>query len=767
MMYKTCYAQTVFPGAKWIWLHSRERDERDRRVHFRRSFELATVPESVEIKITADSYYTLWVNGEYLNRGPARGFQEHWPFDRIDLAPFLKTGKNVIAVMAYQYGISNYSYSHEFASGFLLSGNIGDLNLGTGEEWKVREAPGYIRGVARASGQYCFQEFFDCRDGDGDWRAISYDDSQWQSVGLSEIRAVGAMPWHSFEERGIPLLTNDIIKPEKLIAVSRHDAAPNWQKHQNQLCICSQEKADWQAVAGSAETVEFSLGITGQVIDFGKEVVGLLRFEVDDAREGEILDFLVCESVTGVAPDFPDTMHRSPTAFGGRIILGAGLNRHELTMPWGFRYLILFRRDASRIKVKASVRQTIYPLEISGKFQSSDELMNSIWGMSEYTQRCCMVDAYIDCPWRENAQWWGDALVQAKNTFKLSNDPRLFERGLRQIASQKTPNGLTYGMAPTCGHSCILPDYSAMWIVTLYAHYWQTGNPAMWLELRDTVDGIFAYFDEQIADDGLLYFDDRYWLFLDWSPELHKKGAPAVLNLIYLWALQSALAMAKITEDKEREESYRLSIKRICKAVKDNFFCHASNKLYDGLTFAGEQVKSCSPHTTALAIITGIFPEYHEAWLKEILLPLLRGYRKEKILPSSYFMYYIFEAVKSMGYNREVVDCICRWWGEYVEADCSTTPENWLDNCPKGSWSRCHAWSAHPLVHFSEILLGVKQIAPGWQEVSFDPVMIEGQKFSGSIPTPSGAIHVECDWTGSNAHKTIKLPEGVILQTRD
>ena len=36
-----------------------------------------------------------------------------------------------------------------------------------------------------------------------------------------------------------------------------------------------------------------------------------------------------------------------------------------------------------------------------------------------------MTDSYVDCPWREQAQWWGDARVQAANTLHLSADPRM------------------------------------------------------------------------------------------------------------------------------------------------------------------------------------------------------------------------------------------------------------------------------------------------------------------------------------------------------
>ena len=752
-------AKKIFPDAQWIWSH--DFDKRDYRMHFRRVFELESLPEELEIKITADSRYTLWINGEYVNNGPARGFQRHWPFDRIDISPYLNVRKNVIAVMAYQYGTSNYSYSYEHSSGFLLSASVGDLNLSTGANWKIREAPGYINDVARASKQYSFQEFFDCRIGDDNWLSVDYDDSAWDDNVL--CRAVGAMPWHGFEKRNIPLLTKNIFIAKKIIARTKHEVAENWQKLQNIGVLYKNEKCDWQKVDDNAENISFSPAVTGQLIDFSQELVGILNFEIDNAEDGEILDFMVCESLSGHIPDLPGVDRPVVTSFGGRIILKKGVNKHELTLPWGFRYLLLFCRGASSINVKTFVRQTIYPLEVTGTFHSSDDKLNSIWRMSEHTQRCCMVDAYIDCPWRENAQWWGDALVQVKNTFCLADDTRLFERGLRQIASQKTPNGLTYGMAPTCGHNCILPDYSAMWIITIHAHYWQTGKIDMWLELRDTVDGILNYFESQLSSDGLLQYDDRYWLFLDWCPELHKTDTPTVFNLIYLWALQSALELAKVAKDQKRVKIYSKSILNIKHAIKSKLYNSETCFLYDGLTCEEELVEKHSPHTATLAIITDFLPEAHDLWFNEIILPLVRGKREEKIMPTSYFMYYIFEALKSKGYMAEVADCVRRWWSEFVDAGCSTTPESWLEQVVRGTWSFCHAWSAHPLVQFSEIILGVRQRAPGWNKISFDPLMTKGQKASGSIPSPHGIIKVEWDWTGSKAIKNIQLPDGIQL----
>ena len=104
-----------------------------------------------------------------------------------------------------------------------------------------------------------------------------------------------------------------------------------------------------------------------------------------------------------------------------------------------------------------SLRTALYPLDIKASFRSSDKTLNDVYRISVRAQQCCMTDSYVDCPWREQAQWWGDARVQAANTLHLSADPRMLARGIRQIAAQSVPNGFTYGLAPGMAHSCICP----------------------------------------------------------------------------------------------------------------------------------------------------------------------------------------------------------------------------------------------------------------------------------------------------------------------
>src|ERR1700691_4356223 len=61
-------------------------------LHFRRSLELAAVPISYKVRISADNRFILYVNGHRVGDGPARGDLSHWRYERFDLAPLLNAG---------------------------------------------------------------------------------------------------------------------------------------------------------------------------------------------------------------------------------------------------------------------------------------------------------------------------------------------------------------------------------------------------------------------------------------------------------------------------------------------------------------------------------------------------------------------------------------------------------------------------------------------------------------------------------------------------
>ena len=95
------------------------------------------------------------------------------------------------------------------------------------------------------------------------------------------------------------------------------------------------------------------------------------------------------------------------------------------------------------------------------------------------------------------------------------------------------------------------------------------------------------------------------------------------------------------------------------------------------------------------------------------------------------------------GLRSEVIEVIRDKWGQgMIERGGATTFwELWDVTDPQaGSPSRCHAWSASPLYHLSEQVLGVQQIDPGWRRAKIAPVCGDLDYARGTVPTPHGLI---------------------------
>src|SRR6266436_1933338 len=105
-------------NARWIWASPAAspvspiapagippRETWNRFCYLRRTINLTSIPPSVPARVTADSRFVLFVNGVEISRGPARSVPERLAWTEIDLAPFLRIGRNAIAALARFYGL--------------------------------------------------------------------------------------------------------------------------------------------------------------------------------------------------------------------------------------------------------------------------------------------------------------------------------------------------------------------------------------------------------------------------------------------------------------------------------------------------------------------------------------------------------------------------------------------------------------------------------------------------------------------------------------
>lgn len=755
-------------AARWIWPGTPTFDIRNAYALFRKGVWLDSVPAAAPTLITADQSYRLYINGHYICRGPARGHQRWWPYDEVDLAPWLRPGRNIIAVQAHNPGFGTFQYRFEGWAGFLFMARWDALEIITDKTWKCRMQEGIKRDTVPSTVQLFAQEHVDARREADDWMQPGFDDSCWGNpVGDA---AWNALPWYSLEPRGLPLLEERPVWPRCVLATLRGKSAADWKTARNVVEVARAEPPWHRPLSEDAGSLLPGLlmeasdqdAFSSVLLDFGHTVVGTLRLKITGAKGGEAVDAIFSETIIvdekGVALNL-DPVGGNHVSLGSRLICREGATDHTFYHPYGFRYLALRLRGAtSGLVVEPSLIHIGYPLGDAGRFESSDPELNRIWKACVLTQRVCSLDAYVDTPWREQAQWWGDARVQAWNTFHLVDDARLLLRGIRSIARQTTPDGLTYGHAPTIAHHCVLPDFTLIWVLTLWDHYWQTGSLEAFLEHQDVLRRALDYFQAHTDPaTGLVKHDPRYWLFLDWSA-LDKEGQPALLSLWLLLALDKTAELYRLAG--QPEEAAKLEAWAVRVRASLAHLVNDQGLFGDGFSARGTRITQASVHTQTLAMMTGLTAP-SGVLLEKSLLPFIRGEVTPPAKPSVYWLTYVFSVLDAHGHGEAVVRYVRAHWGRM--ADHGTTWSQLKEY--GGTQSHSHAWSAHPLYHFMQIIGGIRQKAPAWREIEFRPLFL-GEKAEVAVPTPQGMVRAIWRRSHAGCEVELQLPEGITARIK-
>ncbi|MBW5449078.1 Bacterial alpha-L-rhamnosidase [Cohnella sp. CFH 77786] len=207
-------------SSSWIWGGTAESPRNEWRC-FRGRFDCrADEAEGVNLHISADSRYVLYVNGVYVGRGPVRSWPKEQSYDTYAIGHLLRPdGDNTVAALVMHFGVSNFYYLR--GRGGLLAEieRNGEVLGGTGTGWKTAKHEALQANSPRMSCQQGFAEVYDARMWDDRWLEPSFDDAGWQDA--SVIGKAGCMPWTNLRARDIPFLTEEKRYPASIAALSR------------------------------------------------------------------------------------------------------------------------------------------------------------------------------------------------------------------------------------------------------------------------------------------------------------------------------------------------------------------------------------------------------------------------------------------------------------------------------------------------------------------------------------------------------------------
>lgn len=327
----------ILKEADWIWpFPSNYVDVANSYALFRETFELSEVPQKAVMYITADQNYRLYVNGKYVCKGPARGFQKSWPYDEVDIAPFLKKGKNAVAVRAYNAGRNTFSY---LSAGF--AGVLYGVDLGGGKKIVSRKATKCLRqnscdrDTAPYSMQLNNQEHIDMRADPAGWTLPNFDDSAW--VNTESARRWNQMPFYAYEPRFTPLGESRMV-PVKLIGEGSGKSASDAERYRNISELVAREDTSHRAVSSDSEVLKVPPspkgGFRSYLFDFGKVAVGVPILEVRGAKGGEIIDICLVERVSDKLEPVNLYLTHSAPAMSNRMIARAATTAMSSTTHW-------------------------------------------------------------------------------------------------------------------------------------------------------------------------------------------------------------------------------------------------------------------------------------------------------------------------------------------------------------------------------------------------------------------------------------------------
>ncbi len=205
------FAPQRIAGDAAIWSHSATPGGHETAL-FRRSFTLTETLSAAEMHIFADTRYEVWLDGEWLGRGPARFSQTYREFDVYNLGE-LSPGAHTLAALVHWAANIRRSESMRPYLQAHIQGAAGDLAVipvRTGTDWRVYPGAGWNLQAApvHAWGLIGPTELLDLRAHPHGWMETSFSDAAWKAAQAVEAGYAG-----QYTPRSIPFLDSAPITP--------------------------------------------------------------------------------------------------------------------------------------------------------------------------------------------------------------------------------------------------------------------------------------------------------------------------------------------------------------------------------------------------------------------------------------------------------------------------------------------------------------------------------------------------------------------------
>ena len=756
MMPRPVVAQSIPVDAKWITALGAA-EHAPQVVSFRKVIQIDTLPASYTVHVSADNRFQLFVNGQRVGEGPARGDRAHWRYESFDLRPFLHKGENLIAARVWNFGDASPMAQISVRTAFLLWGDTEKQTMAdSNATWLGRREQGWQtnqHGLAWGVGP---GEIVDAKSLDYGWDELPISDDWPSAVPLSspilakdKPESAGDYTWHLVPDQLPPMEYTPTSAGHVISSVGiRANAFPGEPvevpAHTHAVILLDRNTlttAYPELIVGAGADAKIRLTYAEALVDDK----GLKGDRNDVASKHMDMNMIHDEFL----PDGASRRSFSPLWW----------------RTWRFLQIDIDTKERPLSLIGVNAHFSAYPFQENATFHADDPELAKIWEVGWRTLRVNAHETHMDCPFWEQLQYVGDTRIEALIDYVVSGDDRLAQQALQSLADSSLPSGLTQSTYPTKGYQ-VIPPFSLLWIDMLHDYWWYRPNTDLPARLLPVSRSVLDWFVAHQRPDGMLgklpQNGFEFWHFVDWSfgyigaPPEDQDGGSVPETLQFVAALRDAADLEDAVGDPARATRYRENATRVSAQVYRSSWDDHRQLLAD--TPRRQGYSQFSQHANILGVMLDVIPkEEQKQVLETILADELAGkpaYPASQNLTAAsyYFRFYLARAIDHAGMGDLYLKLLGPWRG-MLRLGLSTWAET-----PEPTRSDAHAWSAHPNYDLLTIVAGIRPDAPGFKRVRIAPHLDGLSALDASMPYGEGKIEVSYHRNQGKIDAEINLP---------
>lgn len=691
--------------------------------YFRKRFSIRKTIKSARAYIAVAGLYELYVNGEKI--GNHRLDPMYTRFDRrnlyitYDITNQLKAGDNALGVI-----LGNGWYNHQSKAvwdfdrapwrnrpAFCMDVRITYLDgsteiIPTDLSWKTLSGGLIFNSIYTG-------EHFDARLEPKGWSTADFDDSKCNGVSYR------AVPSNNVSAQQVCPIRNVLAIPAKSI-----------------------NKIDDKTY----------------VFDFGQNMSGATKIKIQGEegtevriKHGERLYPNGHVDMSNIDVYYRGDVQKNPFQTDILYLSGGGEDEFMPKFNYkGFRYVEVTSSKSINLD-KNSITAYFMHSDVLGvgEINSSDELVNRLWWVTNNAYLSNLMGYPTDCPQREKNGWTGDAHFAIETALYNYDAITIYEKWLADHRDEQQPNGVLPDIIPTGGWG-YGTDNGLDWTSTIALIPWNIylfyGDSKL---LKDCYENIKRYVDyvNRISPNRL-----TSWGRGDWVP-VKSQSNKELTSSVYFYVDTKILANAAKLFGKEQDYKYYTSLADKIRDAINNKFLNKETGVYAN----GSQTEQSVP------LQWKVVPEEMVSKVAQNLA--------QKVIGNGYHLDVgvlgakaILNALSENGFTNVAFKVAAQntypSWGWWVVNGATTLHENW-DLKAKRDISDNH-------MMFGEIggwlFKGLGGIFPdpehpGFKNTILRPgLMKELKSFSAKFNSPYGTIESKWNWEKKNIVYEVNIP---------